>query len=812
MKPLLLTLKGFCGIRDGLRRETLTLDLVALVGDAQLVAIAGANGRGKTTIMDNMHPYLTMPSHDSMAGQERFSYYDHVYLPENEKDLVWEHDGVRYRSQIIIRMSGKRKTEAYLFVGDKEKWKPYVCADGIKSDGKIDTYERGVEAICGSQNTFFTSAFSAQGKRQLTSYKNAEIKTLLTDLLGLEEIRQYGLQASEIVRSLKKGLLTIRQEQAELERRAQHATDEQSRLADSDVRLHLANSDRQAAYSVLDKARLLQATLAVEREQAERIEQRRKMLQAERQSMTPERDEAIRVLAVREQRERTRLARIDEQIASRNAQVKTDLTRLGERRDRLSEVCAIGPRVRRAANRLPLARQVLLRRTQIVDQKQAALEQFRELLAKSKTLEGNLTSLEREAGQAALRASELAQRFALTNEVPCAGTDLQGRCKLLGNATEAEALMPSADLHVSRLAQQREQLNAELSMTRASIREYDGASDRMIVAVNRETKARSTLERLAELAARVGEVGEAELLVQEIDQRMAALVKAGSDSGTVEEKAACHEINAAIQSISEERMTLGLRISADLQRIDHAMRELPTPFDEQRWYEAMTATELASRNVEKAEDAYALTIRDLELLKIANREVGNLQRQVARYAVFIQKIETELGAWILFAKCFGNDGIIALSIDDAGPALAGLTNDLLLACYGSRFTVSIRTLLGTVKGDQREGFDIEVYDAQSGESKSVSRTSGGERVWINECLVRAIALYLAQNAGRRYTTLFSDEGDGSLDPLHKRMLMAMKREVLRLGGYGQEFYISQTPELTTMADLAIDLELMRVAT
>jgi exonuclease SbcC len=26
------------------------------------VAIAGANGRGKTTIMDNLHPYLVMPS------------------------------------------------------------------------------------------------------------------------------------------------------------------------------------------------------------------------------------------------------------------------------------------------------------------------------------------------------------------------------------------------------------------------------------------------------------------------------------------------------------------------------------------------------------------------------------------------------------------------------------------------------------------------------------------------------------------------------------------------------------------------------
>jgi len=33
----------------------------------------------------------------------------------------------------------------------------------------------------------------------------------------------------------------------------------------------------------------------------------------------------------------------------------------------------------------------------------------------------------------------------------------------------------------------------------------------------------------------------------------------------------------------------------------------------------------------------------------------------------------------------------------------------------------------------------------------------------------------------------------------------MKREVLRLGGYAREYFVSQTPELTQMADVVIDL-------
>ena len=43
-RPIALTLTGFKGIRSGLGRDTLQLDIDALAGDATLVAIAGANG------------------------------------------------------------------------------------------------------------------------------------------------------------------------------------------------------------------------------------------------------------------------------------------------------------------------------------------------------------------------------------------------------------------------------------------------------------------------------------------------------------------------------------------------------------------------------------------------------------------------------------------------------------------------------------------------------------------------------------------------------------------------------------------------
>ena len=203
-------------------------------------------------------------------------------------------------------------------------------------------------------------------------------------------------------------------------------------------------------------------------------------------------------------------------------------------------------------------------------------------------------------------------------------------------------------------------------------------------------------------------------------------------------------------------------------------------------------------------------MRDAQALEDLTQQAAALAERQEQVGARIARVETELSNWNLFARCMSNDGLIALAIDDAGPALSGLANDLLLACYGPRFTVSIHTLLETGKGDQKEGFDIVVHDGESGESKSVGLMSGGERVFVEACLTRAMALYLAQHTGRRYATLFSDEADGALDPERKRMFMAMKREVLRLGGYEREFFVSQTPELTAMADAVIDLDALHV--
>jgi len=469
--------------------------------------------------------------------------------------------------------------------------------------------------------------------------------------------------------------------------------------------------------------------------------------------------------------------------------------------------------VRRACKRLPLAEEVLALRSGHIAACRQQVDQLTHCHGADRLVSQKLVGIEQEAGKAALRAQELAHRFGLVDEVPCAGTDLQGQCKLLGDAREAQPLIPSANGQIQALAKDKAAAQQELEAIHRQRDALAGAPQALVWAEHRLEVARSRVSRFALLAAQSSRIDQSHTALLGIEQELSALgpeaeYSPGPETG--DEQSERRQITSTRERIAQQLAQQAQHYREALNRHDGVLAVLPAPFEVQQLdavAQAMTRSALA---VTAAEQAHVAAERDAQALLGLSEQANALLARREQVQSRMLRVEDSLGTWNLFARCMSNDGLIALAIDDAGPALSGLANDLLLACYGPRFTVSILTLVETGKGEQREGFDILVHDGESGDSKSVGLMSGGERVWVNECLTRAVALYLAQHSGRSYDTLFSDEADGALDPERKRMFMAMKREVLRLGGYRREFYVSQTPELTAMADVVIDLDAMRV--
>jgi len=125
MRILKLKLRGAIGIKKGLGVDEVEIDFTQF--QPGLIALTGRNGSGKTTIMENLHPYRCMVSRDG-------SLQNHFFLKDSYRIIDFEIAGKFYKAQINIdALTGG--SEAYLFESRSEerrvgkecrsRWSPY---------------------------------------------------------------------------------------------------------------------------------------------------------------------------------------------------------------------------------------------------------------------------------------------------------------------------------------------------------------------------------------------------------------------------------------------------------------------------------------------------------------------------------------------------------------------------------------------------------------------------------------------------------------------------------------------------------------
>lgn len=671
-----------------------------------------------------------MPSRAGADGLGAFSYYDHVFLPESTKELVWRHCGKRYKSQLVLRVNGKKKTEAFLFEHGGPGWAPVVLRDGTVSDGKVETYEKAVAEILCPADTFFTSVFSAQGKRPLSAFKNAEIKTLLADLLGLEQVRQQGALAADVVKQLKAGLAVVRQGLARAQDDAAGTRRSLAELDGASQALLAATAQRTSAAASLDAARQKLATVTAEHAGAAETEARRRALADEARRAKEEHDAAARRLSQELPRLQQREASLQQRIAERcqahgrrRAQLVKDIAAL-------TTVAQLRESVERAAARRDFARRVVARCQAIVGRRQARVDVLEQAKATLVARRREVESIDREAGQIALRQADLQRRFGLTSHVPCAGMDIQGQCQLLGDAREAKALLPSADAALTGLAEKKRVALQEIADTETAVRTLPAEAQLRNQAEQMLETAEQRLRDIELLCARRDEVTRAAQTIDGHTAELATLPEQAAQE-TEDERVERADIAAARTRVQDELSRIAVVRDEALTRTAEQVALLPPPLDAAGLNTARQEVEAATRAAAAAEAAESCARQRDERAKALGEQLADIAAKEGAAIRAAKRVEDELATWSLLAKCLSNDGVIALDIDDAGPTFSALANELLLACYGPRFTLQVITQSTNGKGELREDFDIVVHDGSRDESKSLKLVSGGERVWIS---------------------------------------------------------------------------------
>lgn len=666
-----------------------SLDLDAL--GPGLVAVVGANGQGKTTLLESVAAalYLDLPSRP--GG---------LYPWAHGKDAFVEARFGPVGTRVAINAE-QRKTEAYLIDGDDI------------SSGKTREFQEEVVERFGSREAFLASVFSAQNRAGsfLDASKGAR-KSLFVELLGLGRLQELSEQAREKKRVAETALFSARAAfgMASATAAAVPAL-RNSKVEVGDIILRLQGD--------LDAARMSEESLRAEAAKLEQDQARlrslhqqaggAKRLAFDRQSALATVEQAPQGIRERAQRELDRLDEGLPQTMRDRAQERHLAARTRVESDAKAKVAV-------ARARYDTEVEALTKRTRLIDMVPCTTWEAREV-----------------------------------------SDALSSTCPLLADANEAKA-----NLDRSRFVE------PDMEVWKASrFVDIDGALEKDLVEAqtveNRLAVKRDEVE--AQLQKDLGEAREA----------LPGAIKARDDA-SVEQARLEQEVGLLETSLAGPAVE-GVASFAECKRqIGLCEGELADARQSLGGIEAKLEEALAS-----AERAETLAMH-----------VGNY--------------EVDLVEWTTLEQALGKDGVQALEIDAAGPAVAGLANELLESCYGPRFSISFETLREkkSKAGEYTESFDILVYD--EGEVRPIEGLSGGEKVIVGEAVGLALALFNSKRSGIRWETLWRDETAGALDPANAARYVDMLRRARELGGFHQVIFVSHQEQVWERADSRVRVE------
>lgn len=863
MKPLSLKLIGFKGLRAGVGLEEIFIDFTKL--PEGLVAICGGNGMGKTTIMDNMHPFRIMPYKLRKAktwSPAAFSYYDHCYGSDAVKEFIFDMGGKRYKTLILID-ADKRKQEAYLYIEEGGQWKPL-------NDGKTNTYDTSVEEVVGSPTLFFTSVFRAQGAKNLSEYSRGDIMGMIAELLNIDHIKEQGDNARKVVEALKTAadielnkLTALNSEISESPAIEKAISEAESYIESETKALSEKKSDLEAITANISDAEKRQAVQETERARLSEMESSQSLDRQEINSIFGEikaKEDRVRVekdshydayekTKGEVARERTALTKEKEGLTASFSKAKTDL---GKNLERAEKITSNADKIRAKVTEEEAAK-VKLEGLKLHLSEKETEKQWLEIQYNQRVqLRQNISSKETELANAiarhnlAVHTIETAIKQAEKTASMLEGIDCWGDgsvnegCRFIADAVSAKNSLGKLREELAAKQQPEpviETLKSEISQlteeanTLADVPKLLTDCNLDITTVKREiAEIEASLIKIAEWTKLLPELDQAEKNITQwraelsqkeeeytrsitwIDEKIQGLdekLEASFQELNRKTAALDNQLSAELAGLREKRFTIEKRLSEREETIKNLRETVGSDY--------ATAIKGYREEIEKVKGKITAIETNIIYLqtqlggfKAKLEALAAKQVEVACIKDKIDRFNQEISYWVLLAKACSNEGIIALEIDDSGPSIAGLTNDLLSACYGPRFTVRLETQSIKKDGGVKEDFDITVFDSETDEEKSITNLSGGQITWIEDAITRAICLYNIHRSDKSFGTLFSDEKDGALDDGRKTEFFRVKRRAMEIGHHTREFFISQTPELVEMANARILLEKGRV--
>jgi exonuclease SbcC len=757
-------LRGAAGIKRGIKKDEIALNFDGY--SPGLIALCGANGKGKTTLIENCHPY---PQVFTRKGKLQ----DQFCLRDSFREVILRDRLSGMMIKFLIQVDGANKSGSCRYFAFRKEagaadWEPF---EGV--DGNLKPYEELLMRTFGPLDLFLRTAFITQRPMKnlpdLTDATAGEKKTLFVELAGIDYLQRFADAAAE------------------------KAKEEEEKAHDAEIRaraLEEAATGKEAAERELKEAetalaagrRALDESVMQGKAARETVDRLQADCETERLRRR-EADSAQAAITAAEKKKKEFNGAIEgyARAAARTAEFEKQTAEAEELQKTIEAENA-------------KKRQILERNAE----KQREFAKIKaEFDAKAKELEK-----ERDGMRDRRRVIETAALQARNNirlyERDAA--EIKEDCPTCGQRLPPEKL--------AELKNRREEFLSRIERETAALAKFNEELE------NVSSRLEETCEKIAALAFEEPEP-EKDLSFDDAALREASLKF--HQISLPEVRASLRDALGAAVKIDElrRRVTDEEKIirerTAEYERLTAGIE---AGYCEKISAELEEAKRLHDDLLNRYAEVKADIARDGAVIEAAKRKLAEIaahEKERAELGGAIRLSKTEAAEWELIAKAFGRDSIQALELDALAPGISDTANRILESAYGDRFRIEIQTTrIGGAgkKTKQIEDFLIYVTDSEDGGGEPVllENKSGGEAVWIKRAIYDAFAVIRKRNTAFAFLTCFQDETDGALDGAAKTAYCRMLEAAHAESKLRHTVIITHSNEVKAMIEQKIEMD------
>jgi exonuclease SbcC len=751
-----LRLRGSIGIYKGLKKDEIFIDFDNY--DSGLIALTGENGKGKTTLIENCHPYPQLLTRKDKL-QEQFR------LRDSFREVIFRDRDSKRMVKCLIQIDGETKSGScnyFAFISD-DCGKTWNAVPGV--DKNLKPYDEFISATFGPLELYLRTAFITQKPTKnlpdLTDATAGEKKTLFVELAGIDYLQKFADAANDRVKA------------------------NAEKIHDSEIKVQMLQNSLSKKSEI--EASLTENEMTVSEKQInlDEIVIEGKKARADlndiqvKYNAEKERQNKENSLKNEVTNYKNEISNIENEILRNQtaAESKEDNEKIIAEYENLQKIIAEEQRKHNAINEANSKKMNdYLQKKFEFDEKIAEIKKNIETLTTEKnTVEKDILKSENDIK---FKERDIA--------------DISDTCPTCGQKLPAEK--------IAELNEKRNEAKASIKILEDAISEKKNRIseiEKKYLEYNQELSENAFCEPVkpsTEVFDTTIE-NEAQAKINSID-----IEKARNELETA--KTAVVRIEGLSAQIADKKKLL--------ETAEKMLSEIESKCDNEveiQLYDAQKKIEVLTEKYTSVKSEIAAINAQIESEKKFLAELNESEKELEKIQKETEKAKSESLEWELISKAFGKDGIQALELDALAPGISETANRILKSGYGDRFSISIDTTRISGAGKktkQIEDFKIMVND--DGDITTLENKSGGESVWIKRAIYDAFAVIRRRNTGFAFLTCFQDETDGALDASAKTAYCRMLEASHEAGKLRHTIIITHSNEVKAMIEQKIAME------